>query len=99
MAGANEVDHAGIKDWKDLLDRVSNKWRAGTLEILQAHNTELLAKLDNLESQIDSLLRIERDHNGMPKELKKEWKRVIDDYEKVVNCCIAFANRRLDGQA
>jgi hypothetical protein len=74
------------------------KWRAGTLEVLQAHNKELIEKLDNLESQIDSLLRIERDHNGMPKELKKEWRTVLDNYEQAANCAIAYANRHLDAE-
>jgi hypothetical protein len=98
VLGANEVNHAGIKDWKNLVDRVSTKWRAGTLEVLQAHNKELIVKLDSLESQIDSLLRIERDHNGLPKELKKDWRDVLDKYEQVVNCAIAFAARYLDAE-
>lgn len=94
--GKDEVNHAGQKDWTNLHDRVADKWRAGTLEVLRTKNSELLEKLNNLENQIDSLLKIELDHKGMPKELRKEWRETLDKYEQVANCAIAYANRHLD---
>lgn len=84
-----EVDPEGLKELKVVRDRIAEKWRAGTFDILQQKNPELLRKFDNLESQIDSLLIL----TNKTREIKKKWAAVLSEYEKVALMCITFASR------
>ena len=95
-----EVDHAEKKDrtltvqveYKEFLavrDRIAEKWRAGTFDILQQKNPELLRRYDSLENQIDSLL-VRADKS---REFRKEWAAVVSEYEKTAMMAVAFAAR------
>ena len=85
------VDEKGISEYKDLVERVAPRWRDGTFALLKEKNTKLFDQIENLESRIQSLLIIP----VKPKPLLKEWATTLDDYERAMNCAIAYAERHL----
>lgn len=91
MINENEVDLVGLEEFKKLAARVGDRWRVGTLEVLRQRNPELIQKMEALETQIDSLLLI----TPKPKELKKRYADLLEQYEQTINMAIAYADRHL----
>lgn len=91
MTGEIKIDgdSESIEQWKKLTDRIAPNWKARTNAIVKEQNPDLYQKLCKLESKADSLMVIKK----KPRELKKRFREVLDEYERVANCCIAYADR------
>ena len=85
---ANPVE---TKKFRDIVDRVSSKWKNGTVEILEQRNPSLLKELHSAYDIIDSLMAIPE----KPSTLKRQLTDAFDRYEKVAMACIAYACRHL----
>lgn len=89
---SEDHDVEGLKELLVLRDRVATKWRSGTNDLLAARNVELLERIKSFESRVDSMLRIP----VKPKDLKKRWAELLNDYERTLNQAVAYASRHLD---
>jgi hypothetical protein len=86
-----EVDQEGLKEWTDMCGRISSKWPAGANEILKQKNQQLWESISRLESGANSFLIIK----DKPKEVKKLWAKLLNEYERTCNMAIAYASRHL----
>ena len=89
------TDPEGMKQLAELRDRIADRWLPGTSDVLRSRNPELLDKIKNVESRLNSLLVIA----DKPKELRTKLKDTLDDYERVCNQAIAYAARHLTTDA
>ena len=93
MSSAN--DQESYQQWVDLIKRIGERWPDGTGDAVRKHKLELWERLDVLESRANSLIKIK----DKPKELKKKFKEVLNEYEHTANCCITVAQRLSRSQA
>ena len=85
------VDPMELKLLKDTVDGFADKWRAGTMDILETRNPQLLQELKRHESSIDSLLLLSR----KPKQLIKQLHDELAAYKKTAEMCMLYADRHL----
>ena len=85
------LDTEDLKDLGAVLDSAGKDFPTDGLRIIVDSNPELYAKLNSLENQINSLMLI----NPKPPALKKEFKRLLVDYQKTILICAEYANKFL----
>lgn len=88
----NQHDVAGLREVEKVQELAATKWRTGTNDLLAEKNVELLDKIRSLESRVESMLLIP----NKPKDLKKRWLELLNEYERALNQAIAYASRHLD---
>lgn len=85
----NALDRKAHAVFQALVDRIEERWPEGTMDTVKKDNSTLYEKFQRMQDRAYSLLRMKH----KPRELGKRCKEVFNEYERVANCCIAYAQR------
>lgn len=85
----NALDRKAHAVFKVIVDRIGERWPEGTMDTVKKDNSTLYEKFQRMEDRVNSLIHMKQ----KPRELGKRCKEVFNEYERVANCCIAYAQR------
>jgi len=86
---SESYDEASSKLVDELVLKILKQWPGDTITILTKLNVDLLEKLSQVESQVESLLYITR----KPPNIKRTFTKILAEYDKIGTMCAVYAKR------